>query len=257
MVKGVIVDLDGTLYLGDSPLPFADEFIKNIRKAGVKILFLTNNSSKTPAFYKRKLAHLNIEAYENSILTSAEAAAVFVKQRYSSPHVLIIGEEGLYSAFAKRNIDITSLHSESDVVVVGYDTELTYGKLKRAALAILNGAMYIGCNPDRTLPSEQGFIPGNGAILAFLNESTAREPFIIGKPNMPIMSIAFGMLGISSSDVLIVGDRYETDIVAGFRSGAQTALVLTGATKMEDMKGKKKPDYIVENLEELWKTLSN
>lgn len=256
MVKGAIIDLDGTIYKGNLLLPFASEFVKNLRKNGVKILFLTNNSQRTPAFYSRKLSQMGIKTNEREILTSAKATAKYIKNNYPSAIVYPIGEDGLISELIENHIEISYDHTIANMVVVGYDTYFTYEKLKKAALLISNGSIFIGCNPDKTLPSEEGNIPGNGAQLAFLVESTGKTPYIIGKPNLPIMTEALKILGTAPKDTLVIGDRYETDILAGINIGAQTALVLTGVTTKIDSTKIKKIDFVVKNLKELWNLLS-
>ncbi len=256
MVKGAIIDLDGTIYRGDILLPFASEFVHNLRKNGIKILFLTNNSQRTVSFYKRKLNKMGIEVKDSEILTSARSTARYIKTHYSDPVVYPLGEDGLISELLKNNIEITYDHRIATVLAVGYDTHLTYEKLKKASLLLQNGGIFIACNPDKSLPSEEGNIPGNGAQLAFLKEATGREPYIIGKPHMPIMAEALNILNTSASKTIIIGDRYETDVLAGFRAGLMTALVLTGATQKSDIQNRKKPDFVVENLKELWNLLS-
>ncbi len=256
MVKGAIIDLDGTIYKGDTLLPFASEFVQNLKNSGVKILFLTNNSQRTVEFYKRKLNNMGIEATESEILTSACATARYIKNHYADPVVYPIGEDGLISELLKNDIEISFDYRIASVLAVGYDTNLTYEKLKKAALLLLRGGIFIACNPDRSLPAEEGNIPGNGAQIAFLREATGREPYIIGKPHMPIMAEAIRILDTSSEDTIIIGDRYETDILSGFRAGIKTALVLTGATKKHELHGMRKPDFVAENLKHLWNLLS-
>ncbi len=256
MVEGVILDLDGTIYRGDTMLHFADRFVQLLREKGIKILFLTNNSQRTVEYYRRKLNKMGIKANPREILTSAKATATYIKRHYKDPVVFPIGEDGLLSELIKNNIEITYDPTIASILAVGYDTNITYEKMKKAAILLLNGGIFIGCNPDKTLPTEEGNIPGNGAQIAYLKEATGREPYIIGKPHMPIMGEALRILNTSPHKTLIVGDRYETDILSGFRAGIKTALVLTGATKRGDIEHKRKPDYVAENLEELWKMLS-
>lgn len=255
-IEGIIIDLDGTIYRGNTPLPFASEFVTNLRKIGIKILFLTNNSQRTVLYYKHKLNKMGIKAQENEILTSAKATAIYIKEHYGSPWVFPIGEDGLLTELTKHNIPITYDWKMASLLCVGYDTNVTYYKLKQAALLLENGGIFLACNPDKTLPSEEGNIPGNGAQLAFLKAATGREPYIIGKPHMPIVKEALSILNTSAEKTLIVGDRYDTDILTGFRANLKTALVLTGATLEKDIKNKKKPDFIARNLEELWIKLS-
>ncbi len=255
-VKGVIIDLDGTVYKGNVPLHFASEFVKRLREKHIRILFLTNNSQRTTKYYQRKLSQMGIEAKENEILTSARATANYIREHYENPWVYPLGEDGLITELVKNNIAITYDWKIASMLVVGYDTNLTYEKLKNAALLLSNGGIFIACNPDRSLPTEEGNIPGNGAQVAFLKEASGREPYIIGKPHMPIMATALNMLGTQAEETIIVGDRYETDILSGFRASLRTSLVLTGATKEGELKNRRKPDFVAKNLEELWNMLS-
>ncbi len=255
-IEGIILDLDGTIYRGNTPLTFAGEFVNKVKQKGIRILFLTNNSQRTTLYYSRKLKKMGIDASEDEILTSAKATALYIKEHYENPWVFPIGEDGLLTELIKHNIHVTFDWRMSSMLVVGYDTNITYKKLKDAALLLENGGIFIACNPDKSLPTEEGNIPGNGAQLAFLKEATGREPYIIGKPHMPIVKEALSILNTTTEKTLIVGDRYETDILTGFRAGMKTALVLTGATKKNDIHNRRRPDFTVQNLEELWKRLS-
>ena len=255
-IEGIILDLDGTIYRGESLLPFAAEFVSKAKEKGIKILFLTNNSQRTTLYYTKKLQNMGINVTQEEILTSAKATAIYIKEHYELPWVFPIGEDGLLTELIARGIPITYDWKTASILVVGYDTNITYKKLKDAALLLANGGIFIACNPDRSLPTEEGNIPGNGAQIAFLKESTGREPYIIGKPHMPIVKEALSILNIPAEKTLIIGDRYETDILTGFRANLRTALVLTGATKEKDLTGRRKPDFVARDLEDLWRKLS-
>ncbi len=249
-IKGFLIDMDGVLYRGSEPIPGAEEFIGSLKQEGAPFLLLTNNSTRTPAQYLAKLARMGIEVEESHIFTSAQAAALYL-ERMAPPgaKVYIIGEEGLRVALEEKGYLITD---DADFVVVGLDTRLTYDKLKTAALLIRGGAKFIGTNPDKTVPSEEGIIPGNGAILAALEAATGIAPAIVGKPESIIFELALDRLGVGKGEVAIVGDRLETDVLGGHRASLTTILVLSGIASWEELASSPvKPDLVFEDVAHL------
>jgi len=186
-IQSLIIDLDGVLYRGDEAIVGAREFIALLQREGIPFLLLTNNSTRTPGQYVTKLGKMGIAIEESDVLTSAQATALYL-ERIARPEarVYAIGEEGLRAALGER---YTIAEEGADFVVVGMDTGLTYEKLRVATLLIRGGARFIATNPDKTLPTEEGLVPGNGAVLAALEAATGVSPFVVGKPEPAIFDL--------------------------------------------------------------------
>lgn len=247
-IKNFIIDVDGVLYRGQQPLAGAREFLDHLRRRGIPFILATNNSVRTPKQYVAKLGAMDIEVTEDHILTSGQATALYLTQ-VASPRakVYVIGEEGLFSAVREQGFIVTD--REVDFVVMGLDFELTYEKLKIATLAIRAGSSFIATNPDTTLPTEQGLIPGSGAILAALEAATGVSPLVIGKPQPILLRLAMEKLGITPDGTAIIGDRLETDILGGKEVGLTTILVLTGISDREELETSPyQPDLVFENI---------
>lgn len=255
---GLILDMDGVIYRGERPLEGARELIEFLKKNGVPFLFLTNNSTKTPGMYRRKLLSMGIEVPEERIVTSGVATRVYMGEHFEPGKVFIVGGKGLHEEMKKLGWGIVDIGKaregewrEVKHVVVGLDPALTYEKLKYATLAVRNGASFIGTNPDTTYPAEEGLYPGAGAIIAALNASTDKEPLIIGKPNRPAYEVAMERLD-GVEEVWMVGDRLDTDITFAKRFGMKAIMVLTGVSKLEDLeKSDIRPDIVLPSLMEL------
>jgi 4-nitrophenyl phosphatase len=251
-----LLDMDGVIYLNRQPIPDAVEFIHRLREKGKHILFLTNNSKFTRLEYMKKLSEMGIDAGEDEIMTAATATASFLAENYEleGKTAYVIGGTGL-----REEIDRTALvrvegeeGREADFVVVGWDTELTFDKLRIASLALHSGAVFIGTNPDATFPSPEGLWPGAGSIIAALEKAAGREALVVGKPNIYMMQAALNLMGGKADGALMIGDRLETDILGGWRVGVDTCLVLTGVAVKQDLDGfDPKPDLVVESLLEL------
>jgi 4-nitrophenyl phosphatase len=250
-IKSLMIDLDGVLYRGDEAIVGAREFMAFLQRERVPFLLLTNNSTRTPGQYVTKLAKMGIAIEERDVLTSAQATALYL-ERIAPPgaRVYPIGEEGLRAALREK---YTIAESEADFVVVGLDSELTYEKLKTATLLIRGGARFIATNPDKTLPTEEGLIPGSGAIVAALEAATGVAPLVVGKPESAIFDLALARMGVGKEGAAIIGDRLETDILGGRRAGLLTILVLSGATSRRELENSStKPDLVFEDVRQLY-----
>jgi len=247
-IKSFIIDMDGVLYRGQEALPGAQEFLTHLQEQSVPFILATNNSTRTPGQYVAKLRSMGIEVNEDHILTSAQATALYLSQvAPSTARVYVIGEDGLMSAVKEQGFIMTD--KEVDFVVVGLDFQLTYDKLKIATLAIRAGASFIGTNPDTTLPTEGGLIPGSGAILAVLEAAAGVSPLIIGKPQPFLLRLAMEKLGVAPDCTAIIGDRLETDILGGREVGLITVLVLTGISDREELEASPfQPDLVFEDV---------
>ena len=258
MKIGLIFDMDGVIYRGNTPIEGARETVKFIKEAGIPFVFLTNNSTKTPETYREKLLRMGIEVPEENIVTSGLATRLYMAEHVEPGKVFIIGGEGLHEEIKKLGWGVVDLDSagngawrEVKHVVVGLDPALTYEKLKYGTLAIRKGASFIGTNPDTTYPAEEGLYPGAGAIIAALQASTGKEPIIIGKPNKPVYEIVMERLG-EVKEVWMIGDRLDTDILFAKRFGMKAVMVLTGVGTLEDVeKSEVRPDLILPSVREL------
>lgn len=233
-IKSFIIDMDGVLYRGQEPLAGSHEFLDYLQVQGIPFILATNNSTLTPGQYVAKLRAMDIQVTEQHILTSGQATAMYLSQvAPPSVKVYVIGEDGLFSAIKEQGFHIAD--EEVDFVVVGMDRRLTYEKLETAALAIRSGASFVGTNPDTTLPTERGLVPGNGATLAALEAATGISPVIIGKPQPILLRLAGQKLGASPDCTAIIGDRLETDVLGGKQVGLITVLVLTGISDRQEL----------------------
>ncbi|MBT9175329.1 MAG: Acid sugar phosphatase [candidate division WS2 bacterium] len=262
--KLFIFDLDGVIWRGDNLLPYAKECIDYLSKNNYKIFFLTNNSTCTREEYCVKLNSYGITATKESIMTSAYATALYFKENnIASANVLVIGEEGLTKELKDIGLNIfqstirnpqPAIHF--DYVVAGLDFEFNYNKLTLCQKAIFDGAKFIATNTDATFPTEDGILPGGGAIISAIEKATNIKPLVIGKPQVYTLEKILQITNTPPQNAVVIGDRVETDILVGKKLGTKTVLVLTGVTKKEDVDKITKdsmPDYIIENLS----TLSN
>jgi 4-nitrophenyl phosphatase len=249
-VRAVLFDLDGVVYLGSTPLPGAQDVFDWLDERGWPYCLVTNNSTRTPQQYQEKLRAMGIEVPVHTIYTSALATAQYLKKQYpNGAPVFAIGETGVFEALAETGFWIDD--RAPALVCVGLDQSLTYAKLKTACLAIRAGARFIGTNPDRTLPVEEGLVPGNGAALAALETATDVTPVVIGKPSATMIDLAIERIGARKDEVAIIGDRLDTDIEAGEAAGITTVLVLTGVHQVQDIpRFPARPDFIVDSLDQ-------
>ena len=247
--RAYLIDLDGTMYKGTEKIPAASEFVRQLQKKGLPYLFVTNNSTQTPEAVAEKLRSFDIPAEKEQVFTTALATAEFVSERWPDSRIYFIGEEGLAKAIKDQGFRLAK--EDADVVIIGLDRKVTYEKFAVACLAIRNGATFISTNGDVALPTERGLMPGNGSLTALVSTSTQTEPIFIGKPEPIIIEMALKFLGVKKEETLIVGDNYQTDILAGINAGIDTLLVHTGVTTKEDLRRvKEQPTYTLDSLAE-------
>ncbi len=254
-----VFDLDGVLYVGSRTIPGTGELVRILRAKNKKVYFLTNNATRTRQQYAEKLNSLGIEARAEEVFTSAYGAAVYLKERYGKGRVFIIGEEGLKNELGMAGFEIMGGREGErvDFVVVGLDREFDYEKLRIALAALQNGARFIATNEDATIPLEEGFYPGAGAMVGALKACAKKSPeIVIGKPNTFLLERIAREARVKPKEIVCVGDRAESDIVAANKFGALSVLVLTGVAKKEDVKklrGKEKPKLVVDSVASLLK----
>ncbi|MGY4689073.1 TIGR01457 family HAD-type hydrolase [Salibacterium sp. K-3] len=237
--KAYLLDLDGTIYKGTEPIPEAVDFVQKLHDLGIPYLFVTNNSTASPGAVAEKLQQMGVPCREEQVLTTSMAAVSYITSRKSRPSAYVIGESGLKEAV--RTAGIIEKEEGPDYVVIGMDRNVTYDKLAAACLAVRNGAVFISTNADKALPSERGFLPGNGALTSVITVASGVEPVFIGKPERTMVDQAQEILGVAQEDLLLVGDNYETDITAGIRAGIDTLHVGTGVTPAHELSSKSIP----------------
>ena len=253
-VRGFLLDMDGTFYVGERLVDGALAFIERLRRQGREFLFLTNNSSKDARQYAAKLTRLGLPLPPEKILTSGDATAGFLHRTRPGARVFVVGTPALEAEFSSRGFTLTD--EQPDTIVLGFDTTLTYAKLWRLCDLARAGVPYVATHPDLNCPTETGFMPDIGATIAYVRTATGREPdLIIGKPNRLIAEQAALRLGLPLGDLCMVGDRLYTDIALG-AAGLPTVLVLSGESKREDIAGAAhQPTYVFEHLGKLEEAL--
>ena len=248
--KGFISDMDGVIYHGNKLLPGVPEFVQWLKDEGKKFLFLTNSSERTPQELQEKMLRLGIDLDENVFYTSALATATFLASQKSRGTAYIIGEAGLISAM--YNVGYSMNNVNPDYVIVGDTRSYSFDKIELAVNLVLKGAKLIGTNPDLTGPVEGGIIPATKALVSPIELATGKIAYYIGKPNPLMMRIALKKLGCLREDTVIIGDRMDTDIVAGIESGIDTLLVMTGISDRDTVREfPYVPNYILEGVKDL------
>jgi NagD protein len=233
-MKNFIIDMDGVLVQGNRIIPGADGFINRLRDQERKFLLLTNNSMYTPRDLAHRLQAVGIRIEENQIFTSALALASFLHHQRPDGKAFVLGESGLTEAI--HNIGYIITEVEPDYVVLGETLAYDFQMIKKAIRLIHNGGTrFIATNPDPSGPSEGGLVPACGAMAALIETASGVAPFFVGKPNALMMRLALNFLNVHSENTIMVGDRMDTDIVAGVTSGMETILVLSGVTKAESI----------------------
>ena len=249
--KGYLIDLDGTMYRGTEQIAEAAGFINDLRKRDIPYLFVTNNSSRTPAQVADKLRSIGISTEDDQVFTTSMATANYIAEQKKDASVYVVGEEGIIEALKEKGMKLVEEHP--DFLVMGIDRGVNYEKLSKACLAVRTGAVFISTNGDIAIPTEQGLLPGNGALTSVVSVSTQVQPIFIGKPESVIVEQALRVLGVPKEETIMVGDNYDTDILAGINAGIDTLLVHTGVTTKERLKQyKEQPTYVVDTLD-IWR----
>ncbi len=248
--KGFICDMDGVLYHGNNLMPGAAEFVKWLRAENKEFLFLTNSSERSPKELTQKLARLGINAEDKHFYTSALATASFVAGQSPGSSAYVIGETGLTNALYNAGLSMNDVNPE--YVIVGETRGYNFEKIEKAVELVRKGAKLIGTNPDETGPTEKGIMPATGALIAPIEIASGRKAYFVGKPNPLMMRHALKTLGTDVVDTVIIGDRMDTDIVAGTESEIDTVLVLTGVTDKDGINNfSYRPKYILNNVGEI------
>ncbi len=249
-MKNYLIDMDGVLVKGRVPIPGANEFIEKLKETNRKFLVLTNNPKYTPMDLSHRLKIIGLNVPSENIFTSAMAVGMFLKMQKPKGTAFVLGESGLISAVHDAGYIITEYNP--DYVILGETSNYNFEQITLAIRLIRSGAKFIATNPDPLGPTESGIVPACGAMAALIEKATGMSPFFIGKPNPFMMRSAMNYLGVHSEDTVIVGDRMDTDIVAGVQTGVETILVLSGVTKIEDIdKYPYRPTKILNSISDL------
>jgi NagD protein len=231
--KSYLIDMDGVLVSGRTLIPGAGRFIERLKARGVEYLVLTNNSIYTPRDLAHRLQAVGLDIPVERIFTSAMATARFLQSQKPNGTAFVIGESGLTEAIHSVGYIITD--HDPDYVVLGETHSYNLGLITKAIRLVADGARFIATNPDPSGPSEGGLVPACGAMAALIERASGISPFFVGKPNPWMMRSALNYLDVHSENTVMIGDRMDTDIVAGVESGMETILVLSGVTRREDV----------------------
>lgn len=249
-IKCVMLDLDGTVYLGDNIFPYTLDFLKTLDDLNIGHIFLTNNSSKSTDAYIDKFKKMGISASKENILISSHAAADYINTHYKNKRTFILGTESLIKEMQEFGVNV--VEDDPEILLAGFDTALEYTRLTKFSNLVNTGLPYIATHPDAVCPAENGFLPDLGGVIELIYACTKRRPEVIcGKPNEQILIAAEHKTGFKRENLLMVGDRLTTDIAIGAH-GIRTALVLSGEATMEDVPAAPhQPTYIFPSIKEL------
>jgi NagD protein len=252
--KNFLIDMDGVLIQGKRLIPGADLFIQTLKEKKIPFLVLTNNSLYTQKDLSYRLSTFGLEIPSEQIFTSAMATANFIQSQVPDGTAFVIGESGLTEAIHQVGYVVTD--NNPDYVVLGETFTYHYEHITKGIRLIMDGALFIGTNPDTTGPTDKGVSPATGAMAALMQSASGKAPFFVGKPNPFMMRSALNYLGAHSESTIMMGDRMDTDIIAGTESGMDTILVLSGVTSQESIETYPyRPKYVVPSVADLLKFL--
>jgi NagD protein len=245
--QNYLMDMDGVLVRGRTAIPGAVDFIARLNERNIPYLVLTNNPIYTPRDLSHRLLTVGLQVPEDHIFTSAIATARFLKAQHADGTAFVIGESGLTDAIHRIGYVMTD--HDPDYVVLGETSNYSFYSITKAIQLISAGARFVATNPDPSGPSENGLVPACGAMAALIEKASGVAPFFVGKPNPLMMRTALNTLGVHSEDTVMIGDRMDTDIVAGINSGMETALVLTGVTQRGEVdRFPYRPTHVVDSI---------
>lgn len=254
-VECFLLDMDGTIYLGNDLIDGAKEFLEELQRQNKRYIFLTNNSSKSKKNYVEKLQNLGIKCNIDDIFTSGEATAIYLTNQIKNPKVFLLGTKDLEEEFLNHKIEIVNDKNEKpNFVVLGFDTTLTYDKLWKACDYIREGVTYVATHPDFNCPLEGGrYMPDTGAMIKMIEASTEKLPNIIGKPNKGIIEAICKKFNIDKSSMAMVGDRLYTDVKLGINAEITSILVLSGEATIKDLEQSDiSPTYVFNSVKDIF-----
>ena len=256
--KLFLLDMDGTIYLGDEIFDGTLDFLNWVKGNGGRYMFLTNNSSKSVDKYIDKLDKMGIVVCKDDFTTSAQATGLYLEKHNKSDKIYVFGTKSLKEELSLYGLNITDkLEDDIDCLVMGFDTELTFQKLEDASILLGRGVDYIATNPDWVCPTEYGYVPDCGSVAQMLFNATKRKPKFIGKPEATMVELAVEKSGFAKEQTVLLGDRLYTDIASGHNAGIDTMLMLSGESTLDDLKEFDfTPTFIYKNVRELFNYLS-
>ncbi len=253
-IRGIIIDMDGTIYIGEQLFPWTVKFLNALEKTGIRRLFITNNSAESTAEYTSKLRRLGVPVAENEVLTAGWATIHYLNSETPYRRIYLLGTAGLSQEFEEGGLTVVNKNGaeiegdEPDAVVLGADLTLTYPRIQTATRLIQKGIPYIATHPDLVCPTENGLIPDCGSMIELLAPATGQFPLIIGKPHSRIVNAALSRLGTTREQTAIIGDLLPTDMKMAQDNGLMGILVLSGETSREVLDGNAvTPSLVVEN----------
>lgn len=252
--KLYLFDMDGTLYLGSRLYDFTLELLETLRKTGRRYLFMTNNSSKSVDDYVKKLATLGISASREDFMTSSQATAYYLHKHHEGKKLYVCGTQSLRQELCREGFEVTDDVNETECIVMGFDTELTFQKLHDVSYMLLTRPElpYIATNPDYVCPTEFGSVPDCGSVCDMIYNATKKRPVVIGKPSPLMPQLAMEALGVSADEACVVGDRIYTDIKSGLNAGITAMLVMSGETTREILEeSAEKPHLVLQDAGEI------
>lgn len=255
-IECFVLDMDGTIYLGNNLFEFTPKFLETVKIAGKDYRFFTNNSSRNAKMYAEKLKKMGIDGVgDNDVGISNEVVIRYIEKNYENPRVFVLGTPALIENFKNRGIEVDE--ENPNLMVLGFDTTLSYDRLNRFCQFVRDGVDYIGVNPDWNCPLEGGkFMPDCGSIAKLIEASTGRFPQFFGKPSPYTLQFIKDITGLPEEKIAFVGDRLYTDIAVTENSNATSIFVLTGEGTLEEaINGEHKPDLIMRSLEEITELL--
>jgi len=253
-----LFDMDGTLYLGDRLYGFTTELLAALRDNGRRYLFMTNNSSKSVEDYVKKLARLGIASTREDFITSSQATAYYLHKHHEGKRLYVCGTRSLKEELRMEGFAVTDRVEDTDCVVMGFDTELTFQKLHDVSYLLLTrpDLPYIATNPDLVCPTEFGSVPDCGSVCICIKNATGREPVVIGKPSPLMPQLAMERLGVAPEQTCVIGDRIYTDVKSGLNAGVTGVLVMSGETTPEILAASPdKPHLVLQNAGEILSVL--
>ena len=254
MIKGLAIDMDGTVYKGGDPIPGAAEFVSELKRRGIPFTFVTNNSSRGSVYYYEKLRRMGFDVSRENILTSGTATLEFLRRERPGKSVYLIGTESYLAEAGEYGISFDYEHP--DIVLLSFDTTITYEKINRAYHLLLGGAEFIATHPDDLCPNETDYDVDIGPFIRLLEQMTGVKAEVIGKPNRLLLDMASSRMGIRSDEIAMVGDRLYTDMRMAYDNGMPSILVLTGETKEEDLEGSAvRPTYVLDSVRDIIDTV--
>jgi len=254
-LNGLVIDMDGVLWQGDTPMPGLHAFFDILRRRQIKFVLATNNNTQTPEGFAQKAGKMGVEVLPEQVITAAVATVHYLRSKYPpGSRIYVVGEAALKGLISEAGFTLAD--TSVNAVVATMDRQLNYEMLKRATLLIRAGAEYIGPNPDTAYPTPEGLVPGGGAVLAAITAASDRQPLIIGKPEGWMFQIAMERMQLGVDETGSLGDRLETDILGGQCLGLKTILVLSGVSTAADLNSSPiQPTWVFSGIEQLAQAL--